>query len=90
MIKYSKGYLNRLEDLISETSYILRYEKGNFQPGYCIIKEKKVIVVNKYYPVDGKINCLIDIVKQIEFNPSELSDKNQKLLASLNQTSLEV
>ena len=90
MIKYTKGNLNKLEDLISETPYILRYEKGNFQPGYCIIKEKKVIIVNKYYPVDGKINCLVDIIKQIEFNPADLSEKNQKLLATLNQTSLEV
>lgn len=90
MIRYSQSYLNKLEDLISETDYVLRYEKGNFKPGYCIIREKKVIIVNKYYPVDGKISCLLEIIKQINISGANLSEKNQKLYASLNQTQLPV
>ena len=40
-IKYSKHYLRKLEDVFSESDYILRYEKGNFKPGYCIIRDSK-------------------------------------------------
>ena len=90
MIRYTKGYLNKMEDLISETDYILRYEKGNFKPGYCIIRDRKVIIVNKYYPVDGKINCLLEIIREIDFDTSNLSDSNKKLFSELSQTELKV
>lgn len=58
-IKYTKHFLNRLEDIFSETDYMLRYEKGNFQSGYCILKDTRIAIVNKYYSLDGKINSLL-------------------------------
>ena len=90
MIRYTRSYLNKLEDLISETDYMLRYEKGNFQPGYCILKEKRVIIVNKYYPIDGKINSLMEIIRTIDINPEDLSEGNRKLFAELSQTQINV
>ncbi|MEO1053533.1 MAG: hypothetical protein AAFX87_23055 [Bacteroidota bacterium] len=89
-IKYTKHFLNRLEDLITETEYMLRYEKGNFKSGYCILKDKKIVIVNKYYTVEGKINCLIDIVKSIDLDNNQLSEKNQKLFLELSQTELKL
>ena len=82
-IKYSKHFLNKLEDVFSESDYILRYEKGHFNSGYCIIKETKVAVVNKFYSLEGKINCLLEILKAIEFNPEKLNPKNLKLYNEL-------
>lgn len=87
-IKYSKHFLNRLEDLFSETDYILRYEKGRFQSGYCILKETKIAIVNKYYSLDGKINSLLEIIKQVEVNPQKFSEKNRKLYHEINQIQL--
>lgn len=78
-IKFSKHFLNKLEDVFSESDYILRYEKGNFKSGYCIIRDTKVVVVNKFYSLEGKINCLIDILKSVELNTEKLNPKNQKL-----------
>lgn len=88
--KYTKSYLNKLEDLLSESSYIIRYEKGNFKSGYCILKDTKIAIVNKYFPVDGKINALLDIIKTIDINIEDLSDKNKILMAEINQTSLDL
>ncbi|MDH5400610.1 MAG: hypothetical protein OEX02_20825 [Cyclobacteriaceae bacterium] len=90
MLRYSNHFLAKLEDLISETDYILRYEKGNFKPGYCILNERKIIIVNKYYPVDGKINCLLEIIKIININPKDLSEKNRKLYYEQTQTEVKV
>jgi len=78
-IKFSKHFLSKLEDVFSESDYILRYEKGSFRSGYCIIRDTKVVVVNKFYSLEGKINCLIDILKSIEVNIEKLNPKNQKL-----------
>ncbi|MGF1638000.1 MAG: hypothetical protein ACFCUU_13065 [Cyclobacteriaceae bacterium] len=85
-IKYTKHFLNKLEDLFSETNYHLRYEKGQFKSGYCILNESKVAVVNKFYSLEGKINCLIEILREIEIDLERLSPKNQQLLTDLKKT----
>lgn len=84
-VKYTKHYLNRLEDIFSETDYILRYEKGNFRSGYCILNEKKLVVVNRYYTTEGKINCLIEILRHLKPSPENLSEKNAKHLEEMLQ-----
>lgn len=85
-IKYTKHFLNKLEDLFAESDYVLRYEKGNFKSGYCILKDTKIAIINKYYPLEGKINCLVDIIKLVDLNIEELSDKNRKFLLDILET----
>lgn len=87
-VRYTKQFLGKLEDIFAESDYILRYEKGNFKSGYCVLKDTKIAIVNKYYTVEGKINCLIDILKSVSIDQSGLAEKNQKLLSELHQTEL--
>lgn len=90
-IKYTKPFLDKIESLFASSEYILRYEKGNFKSGYCILKENKVVVVNKYFPLEGKINALIDILKELRLNPKDFHQKpDQDLLKELQQTHLEL
>jgi hypothetical protein len=89
-IKYTNHFLHKLEDLFSETEYILRYEKGNFKSGYCILRDNKVAIVNKYFTVEGKINCLIEILQGIQPDPGQFSDKNKKLYLEIAQLDLKV
>lgn len=87
-VRYTKPFLNKLEDIFAESDYVLRYEKGNFQSGYCVLKDTKIAIVNKYYTVEGKINCLVDILRLISIDQLRLREKNQKLLLQLLQTEL--
>ncbi len=87
-VKYSKQYLHKLEDLMAETDFILRYEKGSFKSGYCLLNSKKVAIINKYFTHEGKINCLIDIIKSIKVDTDKLSPKNQSLFLELSQTDI--
>ena len=90
-VKYTKTYLDKIENLFAASEYMLRYEKGNFKSGYCILKEIKVVVVNKYFPIEGKINALIDILKELRLNPKDFTQKvNQDLLQELQQTELKL
>ena len=82
--------MSKLEDIFAESDYVLRYEKGNFKSGYCVLKDTKLAIINKYYTTEGKINCLIDILKSIELDRNLLSEKNAKLLVELSQTLLEL
>jgi len=65
-MRVTKKQLQELEEEIKTLNYILRYEKGNFNGGYCIVKHTKVVVVNKFFPLEGKIAVLTDIIRQIK------------------------
>jgi hypothetical protein len=90
-VKYTKNFLDKIENIFASSDYILRYEKGNFKSGYCVLKENKIVIVNKYYTLEGKINALIDIIKELEFSPKDFSDKKlQDLISELQQTELKL
>lgn len=90
-IKYTKNNLDKIESLFAESDYMLRYEKGNFKSGYCLLKDTKVVIINKYYTLEGKINTLIDILKELNFNPKEFKNKkNQDFYIELQQTELKL
>ena len=90
MIKYTNQFLTKLEDLIAESDYILRYEKGNFKSGYCLLKEQKIMIVNKFYTTEGKINTLLDILKIIALDTKRFTEKSHKLYQELSQTDVSV
>ena len=82
---YTKHFLNKIEDLYAETDYNLRYERGHFKSGYCVLKSQKIAIVNKYYSLEGKINSLIEMLKEIDIDINKLSPKNKKLYTELAQ-----
>lgn len=86
MIKYTNQFLTKIEDMIAESDYVLRYEKGNFKSGYCLLKEQKIMIVNKFFTMEGKINALLEILKGIELNTERFSEKSLKLYEELSQT----
>lgn len=73
MVKYTPQYLKKLEEIMGENEYKVRYEKGNFKSGYCILETKKVVVINKFTPLESRINALVEIITSLG-----LSDKNQR------------
>jgi hypothetical protein len=85
MIKYTNQFLTKMEDLIAESDYILRYEKGNFKSGYCLLKEQKIMIINKFFTMEGKINALLDILKGLELDTTRFTEKSLKLYEELNQ-----
>jgi hypothetical protein len=86
MIKYTTQFLTKLEDLVAESDYTLRYEKGNFKSGYCVLKDQKIIIVNKFYPTEGKINALLDILKTLTLDTTRFTEKSHKLHQELFQS----
>ncbi|UZD24007.1 hypothetical protein PBT90_11495 [Algoriphagus halophytocola] len=88
-VKYTKHFLDKLENLFASSDYMLRYEKGNFKSGYCVLNDAKIVIVNKYFPLEGKINALIDILMELNLDPKDFQDKsNHDFLTELRQTKL--
>ena len=76
MIKYTKHNLNKLEDIFTELKITVRYEKGNFQSGYCMVFGKNIVIVNKFFDVEARINTLLEILDQAKFDPKQLTEEN--------------
>ncbi len=78
-MKYNPATLNKLEKLLEESAYVIRYERGTFQSGYCIVEAKRVVVLNKFLNVDGRINTLIELIPQLTINYDDLTYDSQKM-----------
>ena len=78
-MKYNQSTVNKLEKILEEGEYVVRYERGNFQSGYCILEAKKVVVLNKFLSIEGRINTLIDLMPIIQINVDLLTYESQKL-----------
>ena len=78
-MKYNHTTINKLEKILDEAGYIVRYERGSFQSGYCILEDKKVVVINKFLNPEGRINALMDIIPVLGINYDMLTRDSQKL-----------
>ncbi len=61
----SQYRLKKLVDKLKEYDYTVRFEKGNFKTGYCILEDRKVIVVNKFHDNEIRIDNLRQILSQL-------------------------
>ncbi len=86
-MKYTQTTLDKLEKIIEEVGYVIRYERGTFQSGYCILEQKKVVVLNKFLQTEGRINTLIDLIPQLDIHPDILSEESKKLYTDLSSKS---
>lgn len=77
-MKYTKTTLQKLETLFEEIGYTIRYEKGNFNSGYCIVEHKKIAVINKFFDTEGRINSLNEILGNIEIDDTILGESSLK------------
>ncbi|MCM5530132.1 MAG: hypothetical protein ACO1NW_12640 [Chitinophagaceae bacterium] len=77
-MKYNQATLNKIEKILDEMEYVVRYERGTFQSGYCILEDRKVVVLNKFLQLEGRINTLIDIIANISFDPGFLHPETRK------------
>ena len=77
-MKYTQTTLDKIDKMIEESGYIVRYERGSFQSGFCILEDKKVVVLNKFLQLEGRINTLIDLVPQLKIDADALTPDSRK------------
>jgi len=82
--------LDKLESLLKALDYRVRYEKGNFKTGACVLENSRVVVVNKFSNLESKIQGLADLIGSLEVQDQHLDDKQKQLLNQLKQTTLKL
>jgi hypothetical protein len=84
-IKYNAALLKKIEEIFKEAGYTVRYERGNFQNGYCVLEKKKVVVINKFHEVEARINSMVEILMTVkDLDLSALSSESTKLYQQLH------
>jgi hypothetical protein len=88
-LTYTQHTLDKLEALIKTLGFKLRYEKGNFKTGSCILENDRIVIVNKFSNLESKINSLADLVQRSETDENLLDEKQKAFLYVLKQTKIE-
>ena len=78
-MKYTQTTLDKIEKVIEEMGYVIRYERGTFQSGFCILEDRKVVVLNKFLQLEGRINTLIELIPQLKIDAEALTPESKKV-----------
>jgi len=78
-MKFTQASLDKLEDILGESDYTVRYERGTFQSGWCLLEQKRIVVLNKFLDTEGRINTLFELIPQLNIEFDKLTHESQKL-----------
>jgi len=87
-MKYTQSNLEKVQNILSESEYVVRFERGTFQSGWCLLEERKIVVLNKFLDVEGRMNTLIEIIPQLNIQFDHLTHNSQKLYEEIVKKSL--
>jgi len=57
--------LRELEELAEKSGISVRYEKGDFDGGYCILKAERIIVINKRLAGQKRTSILAQALAEV-------------------------
>lgn len=77
--KYTTTTLRKIEEIVEAGGYTLRYERGTFKTGCCLLDDKKVVVVNQFFGLEGRINSLIDLIPELKIEAAALPENLRSL-----------
>lgn len=75
MLSATKHTLQKLQDLLEVQGYSIRYEKGQFQAGHCLVEDRKMVIINKFYTLESRVQALAAILKEIDIKSEQFDDK---------------
>jgi hypothetical protein len=87
-MKLTQTTLNKLEDILGESDFVVRYERGNFQSGWCLLESKRIVVLNKFLNLEARINTLLELIPQLDIQFDKLTHDSQKLYEEVQKLSL--
>lgn len=83
--KEFENILNELKDIASEMGVKVRYERGDFKGGYCLLKESKVIVINKLSTTQRKVMILVSALREMGIDEESLSPKIKTIIEGMDE-----
>jgi hypothetical protein len=74
-----------LKLLASQLGAEIRFEKGDFKGGYCLLKENKVIVINKMANLQRKVMILSMALKELGIDKLYLTPRMREIIDEMSE-----
>jgi len=84
--KEFEDIIQDLKSLASQLGAEVRFEKGDFKGGYCILKESKVIVINKMANLQRKVMILSMALKELGIDQIYLTPKLREIIDEMAES----
>tara|TARA_X000001036_G_scaffold146202_1_gene139040 strand:- start:254 stop:496 length:243 start_codon:yes stop_codon:yes gene_type:complete len=78
-LKSKKIYIE-LKEVFDKIGYKVILDNGNFNSGYCILEDDKVIVINKNKPYENRVRVLSEILSSIKLDDIYLKPYIRELI----------
>ena len=78
--------LSDLKALAAQLGATVRFEKGDFKGGYCIVHDSKVIVINKITNLQRKVMILSAALKELGVDKIYLTPKMREIIDEMAET----
>jgi hypothetical protein len=88
MLTITNHTLEKLELLLKTAGYKVRYERGNFKTGACLLQNSRMVVINKFSNLESRIQSLTELIRELEIDNTLLDEKQLAFLHQLKQTTL--
>lgn len=89
-LTFTTHTLEKLELLLKAAGYRVRYEKGNFKTGACMLLSSKIVVINKFSNLESKIQSIVELLSELEIEHKLLDEKQIAFLHQIKQTKLQL
>ena len=90
MLTFTNHTLEKLENLLKTAGFRIRYEKGNFKTGACLLQNSRIVVVNKFSNLESKIHAIVELLLELEIDHKLLDEKQIAFLHQITQTKLQL
>ncbi len=84
--KEFESILSELKAIAQEMGAKVRFERGDFKGGYCIVKESKIIVINKLSSHQRKVLTLAAALKELGVDDIYLPPKLREFIEEMDET----
>jgi len=85
-LKYNKTTLKKLEAILTDSEYTVRYERGQFKSGYCLLRNKKIVIINRFFDIKGRVSSLLEVMQDVELIEEKISEQGKQLLRTLEKS----
>lgn len=72
--------LGELEEVAQQLGYRIRYEKGDFAGGDCRVREDRILVVNKFVPIESKVSTIARTLSRFDTSQIYITPQVRKLI----------
>lgn len=83
MEKQYQELIDELKEIALQKGIKVRFEKGDFNGGYCILKSDRIIVINKLAQTQRKLLILVEALKEIGIDDIYINPKIRNIIENI-------